>query len=248
MNQFETNPNSEIKSVSFPWLELLMYLAGGFGSFSLASLGVGFLVEPGNVWTIVVLSLCNLLFIGGSACYLGVLRGKTSWKEIGFWPANWKWEWLLTASALSIGLMPLRGIIGLAATLLLDGSLESLQARSEILLGGVELSWTGFALSFLSVAIIVPISEELYFRGLLHRLFQPHLKFWPRVLLSSTLFALAHFDSIGVVVSSFVIGIVIAVAYEKSKSLWLPIAIHMTTNGIAIVLLFIAVLLSEMFL
>ncbi|MCJ7623777.1 MAG: CPBP family intramembrane metalloprotease, partial [Anaerolineaceae bacterium] len=206
----------------------------------------GTLVETGSVWTIVLLAACNLLFIGGSVYYLGVLRGKTSWEEIGFWPLKWQWRWLLIAIALSIGIMPLRGLLGLIVSLLLEGGLDSLQARGDLFLGGFELSWLGFALSFISVAIFVPISEELYFRGLLHRLFQPHFKFWPRVLLSSTLFALGHFDSLGVAASSFVMGVVIAIAYEKSRSLWLPIAIHMTTNGIAMVLLYILTLLEDL--
>lgn len=245
MDQIETTPSTEEHPPSFPWRELLIYLAGGFGLFLFASLGVGTMVKTGSVWAIVALTACNMLFIGGSAYYLGVRRGKTSWDEIGFWPVKWQWRWLLIAIALSVGLMPLRGLIGLIVSLLLEGGLDSLQARSDILLGGFELSWPSFALNFLSVAIFVPISEELYFRGLLHRLFQPYFKLWLRVLLSSTLFALAHFDSLGVAASSFVMGVVIAVAYEKTRSLWLPIAIHMTTNGIAMVMLYVVTLLAD---
>jgi membrane protease YdiL (CAAX protease family) len=245
MHPIETIPAAKERRPPFPWRELLIYLVGGFGLFLIASIGAGFLVETGSVWAIVLLAACNLLFIGGSAYYLGVRRGKTSWVEIGFWPVKWQWRWLFIAIAISIGLMPLRGLLGLIVSLLLEGNLDNLQARGDILLGGFELSWLGFALSFLSVAIFVPVSEELYFRGLLHRLFQPYFKFWPRVLLSSTLFALAHFDSLGVAASSFVMGVVIAIAYEKTRSLWLPIAIHMTTNGIAMVILYVVTLLAD---
>jgi membrane protease YdiL (CAAX protease family) len=37
---------------------------------------------------------------------------------------------------------------------------------------------------------------------------------------------------------------VIAIAYERSKTLWLPIAIHAVTNSGAIILLFITLAIS----
>lgn len=233
---------------SFPLGELALYILGGFGVFSLASIGVGYLSQFLGVWSIVLVSLSNLAFIGGSAWYLGVLRGKTSWKEMGFFPTHWKWTWVFWAIGLSVALMPIRGLVGLLVSYLVEGGIESLQNRADLLMGGaMSFSFLGFALTFVGVGIIVPISEELYFRGLLHRLFQPHLGLWPRVLLSSTLFALGHFDSIGVVVSSFVMGVVIALAYERTKSLWMPIAIHMATNSIAVALLYLWLLLHNLF-
>jgi membrane protease YdiL (CAAX protease family) len=223
----------------FPWVDLLVYLLGGFGVFSLASIVLGFIMQNASIWDTAAVALINFLFIGGSAYYLGVLRHKTSWKTIGIFPINWKWAWLPIAFLVSIALMPIRGLIGVIVSLLVEGGFNSLQARADLLMGGsMSFSLAGFAITFVAVAVIVPISEELYFRGLLHRLFQPYFKFWPRVLLSSSLFALAHFDSIGVVVSSFIMVVVIAYAYEKVNSLWMPIAIHATTNGVAVILLY----------
>jgi membrane protease YdiL (CAAX protease family) len=79
---------------------------------------------------------------------------------------------------------------------------------------------------------------------LIHNWFAEHFRFWPRVLLSSAIFGLGHFDSIGVVISSFVMGVVIAIAYERTQTLWLPIAIHAVTNSAAIVLLFVTLALG----
>jgi membrane protease YdiL (CAAX protease family) len=226
-------------SKRFPWVDLLVYLLGGFGVFSLASIALALIMQRASIWDTAAVALINFLFIGGSAYYLGVLRHKTSWKAIGIFPINWKWAWLPIAFLVSIALMPIRGVIGVIISLLLEGGFNSLQARADLLMGGsMSFSLVSFLITFVAVAVVVPVSEELYFRGLLHRLFQPYLKFWPRVLLSSSLFALAHFDSIGVVVSSFIMGVVIAYAYEKVNSLWMPIAIHATTNGVAVILLY----------
>ena len=237
---------SETPRQRFPWGELLLYLVGGFGVFTLGSIGVSYLAPHVGHWSILLVALNNLLFIGGSAWYLGVLRGKTSWQEMGFWPVRWRWTWLLVAIGLSIALMPLRGAIGVLVNYLFEGGLQSLQNRADLLLGeGMQFSWLGFALTFIGVGIIAPLSEELYFRGLLHRLFQPYMGLWPRVLLSSLLFSLGHFDSIGVMFSSYIMGVAIALAYERTKSLWLPIAIHMSTNSIAVVLLYASMLLQD---
>ena len=231
-----------------PWGELLLYLVGGFGVFSLASIGVGYLIPFLGQWSIVLVVLSNVAFIGGSAWYLGVLRKKTSWDAMGFLPVKWNWGWLFVAIGLSVTLMPVRGLVGLLVSYLVEGGIDSLQTRADLIMGGaMEFSWLGFSLTFLFVGIIAPISEELYFRGLLHRFFQPYLKFWPRVLVSSMLFSLAHFDSIGVVVSSFLMAVVIAIAYERTKSLWLPIAIHITTNSIAVIILYLWLFLNNTF-
>jgi membrane protease YdiL (CAAX protease family) len=230
----------------FPWVELALYLAGGFGVFTIAS-GLASAYGPQKgIWPIILVVLCNTLFIGGSAWTLGVRRKATTWEEIGIFPIRWKGKWLLYALGLTLALTPLRGLIGLAVSMLIEGGVESLQNRADLIMG-MEGAMSGleFAIRLLGVGVLVPISEELYFRGMLHRLIRPYLKFWPRVLISSTLFGLGHFDSIGVVVSSFIMGVVVAIAYERNKSLWLPVAIHAVTNSLAIVLLYAAQLLQN---
>ena len=103
-------------------------------------------------------------------------------------------------------------------------------------------------MTFLGVGLLAPVSEELYFRGLLHGWFRSRrFAFWLRVLLSSTLFAVAHFDSVAVVASSFVLGVANALLYEWSRSIWVPIAMHVLTNSIAVELLYAALAVLEYF-
>lgn len=220
------------------WIDLLIYLFGGFGLFLLVSLGVGWLVREVTLWVTALALLLNIVFIGGGVWVWGVLRGKTSWREMGFWPVHWQWKWLAWAAVLSVVFMPLRALLGLAVQALLEGGLEGLENRANILTTGGQFSLLGFLITLIGAGILVPIAEELYFRGLIHGWFQPRLPFWPRVLLSSVFFGLAHFDSVAVVASSYVMGVVNAVAYEKSKSLWLPILIHMSTNSIGVILIY----------
>jgi membrane protease YdiL (CAAX protease family) len=64
-------------------------------------------------------------------------------------------------------------------------------------------------------------------------------------LLSSAWFAIGHIDAIGVAVSSFIMGVVLAWVYERTKSLWLTIAIHIITNSTAVILLLLAQFVME---
>ena len=220
------------------WPDLVFYLVAGFGLFGLASYGVSLAFEELSLLAVATLYGLNFLCLGGTVYLLGVRRHRVTWSEIGLIPIRWRWHWLLIASGLTILLMPLRGIAGFLAQMLIEGSLESLQVRQEIVTAG-GLSWAGLVVTLLGVGIVAPISEELFFRGLIHRWFQGRFGLPVRLFLSSALFGLAHADSAGVVAASFVLGVVLALAYERSRSLWLPIAIHSVNNSIAVVLVYL---------
>jgi CAAX protease family protein len=79
-------------------------------------------------------------------------------------------------------------------------------------------------------AIIVPIAEELLFRGVIFRWLWQRLSFWPAAVASSALFGLAHvwIDSI---VAAGAMGLVLAWLYERSRSLAPSILMHQTFNA-----------------
>ena len=220
-------------------LDLALYIAGGVGILFLVTTIAGLFIHRLSIWVTLAAGLLNALFLIGSVYLLGIRRGKTNWVDMGLLPINWQWRWLWMAVGITLLFIPLRTGITLAAQMLIEGSMDSILARGDLFSGGAGFSWSNFGISLLSLALIAPISEEVYFRGLIHRWFQPRMAFWPRVLTSSALFGLAHFDSVGVVLSSFILGIVNAIAYEKSKSLWPPILIHGASNSIAVITLYI---------
>ncbi|WP_369294054.1 lysostaphin resistance A-like protein [Tepidiforma sp.] len=83
-----------------------------------------------------------------------------------------------------------------------------------------------------------PATEELFFRGLLFGGFS-RWGFWPAALLSSTLFALVHFD-LGSIVPFLGIGIGLAWLYHRSHTLWHPILFHLLFNTISFTILALA--------
>lgn len=85
-----------------------------------------------------------------------------------------------------------------------------------------------------STLIIVPIFEELLFRGLMQSVLTAYFtKPWPAIAITSVVFASmhpgTHFAGI------FVLSAGLGYAYEKSGSLLRPILIHLIFNSISIV-------------
>jgi membrane protease YdiL (CAAX protease family) len=72
------------------------------------------------------------------------------------------------------------GLLALLAQMLVGSGLEALEGRAEILTAG-GFTWPAFIITLLGVGILIPVAEELYFRGLMHNWFAEHFRFWPRV-------------------------------------------------------------------
>lgn len=226
--------------------DLLIYLLGGLGLFVLASAAIGSIYQEINNIVMVLAIISNLVFIGGSVILFGIARKRISWAGLGISPPIWRWEYLPAAFALAIGIIPLRVCAGMAIQVWVEGGLDSLQARNDLFFSG-GLSWMNFIIMLVGIGILGPISEELYFRGLLYHWFKQRWGIPIGVILSSFLFGLAHIDSIAVAVSALIMGAVLALAYERTRSLYMPIAIHMITNSFAVLLTYGIMLFQEYF-
>ena len=88
---------------------------------------------------------------------------------------------------------------------------------------------TEVLLFFTVGAVISPIAEEIFFRGIIYG-FLRKWGVWVAVLLSTILFVLAHTTSSNIPLPQAVGGILFAVAYEKEKNLIVPMVIHMSGN------------------
>jgi hypothetical protein len=77
--------------------------------------------------------------------------------------------------------------------------------------------------------IIGPIWEEIFFRGIIFGFFR-RWGVYAAILVSTALFVLPHYDGHHLPMTQIVGGIVFAIAYEKEKSLLVPITIHCLGN------------------
>lgn len=85
------------------------------------------------------------------------------------------------------------------------------------------------ALLFLVGALIAPVAEEIYFRGLMYG-YCRRWGFWPALLLSTLVFIFLHGNTPGAPIPQLVGGLVFATAYEVEKSLLVPVLIHILGN------------------
>ncbi|HEX5791227.1 MAG TPA: CPBP family intramembrane glutamic endopeptidase [Luteolibacter sp.] len=84
-------------------------------------------------------------------------------------------------------------------------------------------------LAFTAV-IIAPTCEELVFRGYLYPILKKYAGFWPALIASSLLFGLAH-GSLASLLPLCLLGGLLAALYERTGSIWVPVAIHFCFNG-----------------
>lgn len=235
-------PNTLSEKPAHPvpeWRDLILYLVVGGGGFILTSVIAGRFVERGSLAVSVLAYAINIFFFIGSVLLVGVARGKLSLREIGFMPPRISIPWFAGAILLSLALLPLRGIIGVIVQYLASGNLNGMQARMD-LIAPEQFTWFGFFITLIGAGILAPIAEELFFRGALFTWFRQKFNFPVALLASSTIFALGHIDTAGVVAGAFVLGIANAWVFEKSKTLWAPILMHITTNSFAVLVIYAA--------
>lgn len=94
-----------------------------------------------------------------------------------------------------------------------------------------------FVLDMVSGALLVPFVEELFFRAVIFTLLRQRMRFLYAAAISSAIFAVGH--EIGSWIAVFVLGMGLALLYERRHSLWTNALAHGTVNAISFGLLFL---------
>lgn len=105
---------------------------------------------------------------------------------------------------------------------------------------GAEDGTLGTVVAGTMIIGLAPVVEELLFRGFFHGGLRRTLSFVPAALITSALFGLIHFTgpgSIGIVPQLALFAFALAWLYEKTGSLWPPIALHALNNAFAFAIL-----------
>ncbi|HVN55160.1 MAG TPA: type II CAAX endopeptidase family protein [Anaerolineaceae bacterium] len=229
------------------WLDLALYLIIGFGLFLLAGYAFRGVLAQNTLLSTALILGSNFVIFSGTVLVVGVLRSRLSLAEVGFWPPRLPWTWIAVGLAASLLVLPVRVGLGLLIEYLFTGGVQGLTSgpRMEMLTPHGSLL-ANFLVSFILGGILVPISEELFFRGALYNWFRQRFSLWPSILASTVLFALGHADTAAVVGTSFVIGLLNAYLFERSRSIWVPITVHLVNNSLAFGLLYLALALQQL--
>lgn len=134
------------------------------------------------------------------------------------------------------------GLLAIVASTLIVSLLVALSGSEatpeQVLTSGLLDTPSQLTLAVIAAVVLAPIAEELLFRGLLHRGLRQRLRIVPATALSSVLFAVVHIDVALsqplALVGLTLVGVILAVAYERTGSLIVPIVIHAVHNAITI--------------
>ena len=90
-------------------------------------------------------------------------------------------------------------------------------------------------------SLFAPVTEELLFRGWLYTSLRVRLGPWTVTLVTSILFALAHWESTHLyALAVFPVGVALGFVRERTGSIKATMTFHAVYNGIASVLLFVS--------
>jgi membrane protease YdiL (CAAX protease family) len=179
----------------------------------------------------------------------GLKEHGLTWHDLGL--RTLSLGWFFGALGLSLFCIVLGGALGLLVLRLLDRPLTNPQddflmppdtdkaegdtTSSATPAVGRRFPWLGAVLMFLLVAGAVPFFEEVLFRGVLYTWLESRLGLWPAVLLSSALFGVAHLRTgLATAAATGAAGVVLALAFYYSGSLWAPILMHAINNGLKV--------------
>ncbi len=99
-----------------------------------------------------------------------------------------------------------------------------------------------FAIQLITMAMaifVAPITEEIFFRGFVYNILKKWSGAAPAAIASSFLFGIVH-TSLPQLIPLTIFALIQCWAYEKARSLWLPIVLHMLFNATScLVILFL---------
>ena len=98
-------------------------------------------------------------------------------------------------------------------------------------LRGGESTFPQWLVLWMGAAVIAPVAEEFFFRGMLQTVLLNTFKSrWAAIMVASAVFAAIHFSQPHAIPALFVLAVIMGYAYERTGSLIPPIAIHALFN------------------
>lgn len=169
--------------------------------------------------------LINILFYGASIFVLGRAYKRDN---LRFGERNNRW---------SVGKMIAAAVIAAAAAVALNAAILY-SPLPDIFPGFNDAAATSFKgqnpiLLILTMVILGPIAEELAFRGLTYDRMKRYLGVPWSIVISSLMFGIYHANMIQFIYTS-IMGLLLALYYEKSGSLIVPVIAHMAMNAYAV--------------
>ncbi len=204
------------------FLLLRLLLPGKPGS----AVAINYLIGSFAAWTFAWLGAIWFVFVKS--------RGMT-FADLGYTIADRRWA--LMGVGAGFGALPVAFVV---AALLRPALGSDANQSLQQLFAGSGFTYIHALTMLLYGGFLVPLTEELLFRGLIFRWLRQRLEFWPAAFISAAIFGIAH-GSVDKAVIAGLLGLPLAWLFEKSRSLAPAILLHQTYNSLALMLTFAAI-------
>jgi membrane protease YdiL (CAAX protease family) len=201
-----------------------------------------------SIGVIVVLTvLQNAVFVGASL-YVALVKYRLPLASIGLAGGTWR-RWLSVA-AFASGLALVGNFIGQNLTVFVAGLVIGQRAALDLvtrheLRSPVYRMLQAFhhprdvVILALLIGVVVPIGEEVFFRGLTYGALRRRLNRHVAVFASALFFAVAHLESVEVL-PILILGMILAYLYDYTGSLIPGMVAHAVNNLAALVLFYLS--------
>ena len=153
------------------------------------------------------------------------------------WP-SWRWVFLIAPCAvlsmwLFFGSLQVSGFMKWIESL----GVEAVQDSVKLLQTSTDPAILG--LMVFAAVVAAPLCEEIVFRGYLYPAAKKFVGPWAAGIFSALIFAAAH-GSLAALLPLFIFGCLLVFIYEKTGSLWAPVAVHFSFNGATVLIQMLA--------
>lgn len=179
--------------------------------------------NPGEYFTL----MGCLRLITVAAVFFALIRQAPREDPLMRRPSSGDWKPVLKSMLLYACLLPL---VYLFAAL--TSNPEQVQTPTEVL----QENWAWYVkpAMFFTLVLATPLFEELVFRGLIMGGLRRNLPYQAAIVVSAGLFAAIHLTSVFPAV--FLLGLLLGWTYERFRTIWAPVAVHVLHNGVTFLL------------
>lgn len=127
------------------------------------------------------------------------------------------------------------GVVGSVGVTCLSAMIQMAFFDAEYQKTAESMYTASFSAQIIVLGLIVPIAEELIFRGVMFRRYRENRMFLYSALWSSLFFALMHSNGMQTMYG-FLLGILLCYVYEKFGSIQAPVCLHVVLNTSSVLL------------
>jgi membrane protease YdiL (CAAX protease family) len=208
-------------------ISLLIGVVGGLIFGAIAIIVTGADTDNPSTFSITLFSTVAYAWIVVTFWFFALHRRRVGPRELFKKKLSWGTLALLLPTAVGVFLLS-------GALIQLVVNLTGVDAPDQSLLGeGETINGYNWLLLIWTACVCAPLAEEFVFRGIIYGFFRKRWNWFLAALIPSALFAVSHVTPY-VWVAFFVLGMVLALVREWTKTLLGPIIIHALYNGLVL--------------